>query len=104
MQVHLTDFYKLHNENPRENDFPNMNALKNIKIGDYIKVCNGKEKFWTNVMHVEICEKDLMDSKIIAVVNERLFETDDYDIDAMISYQFYNIYGIGSNIDLFIKN
>ena len=53
------DAQEQHKQSPESFDAPSNEELDNLKKGDTVKVCNGKERFWTIILSIT---KDKIDA------------------------------------------
>lgn len=65
---------------------PSLNQLKNLKVGDIVKVANSRERFWTII-------EEIHDETIIARVNSETIQTE-YQCGDLIIFDKKNIYNI----------
>ena len=94
MQIQLINAYEMSVQNPEKFEFPSNDELAKIKIGDGVKICNGKERFWTQVTNIQINNQNILDSTIIAIVDNNLIDSSEYDYGTVLSFNFKNIYDI----------
>jgi hypothetical protein len=66
---------------------PDHNDLNAIQVGDYVKISNGKERFWTVVI-------DMKEDDIIARVDNKLVATQRYTVNDIVVFKKENIYNI----------
>jgi hypothetical protein len=52
-KIQFTDAYEIHKENPTTFEIPTEEEINSIKIGSFIKVCAGRERFWVKVSKIE---------------------------------------------------
>ncbi len=83
------DAQEQHKQSPETFDAPSIIELSTLKKGDTVKVCNGKERFWTII-------KEITGDKIKAEVNNQLFDAKEYGYDCgdTISFEKRHIYDI----------
>lgn len=66
----LIDAQQMHKEHPESFSAPSDAELDNIKLGDIVKVCDSKERFWTKVQSVN-------NDKITATIDNDLLGMSD---------------------------
>ena len=87
------DAQERHQENPAIFWAPSQEELNEIKKGFSVKICNGRERFWVNVVNVN-------ENKLIGIVaNELIYETP-YNNGDKVSFFKKNIYQINSPRDI----
>ncbi len=86
MFIDAQEQYKLH---PDTFEAPSNKELDKLKKGDTVKVCNGKERFWTCILSIK-------GDKIKATVDNILLDADEfgYDCGDTISFEKRHIYNI----------
>lgn len=87
----FVDVQKLHRDIPSL-DVPDENEIKNIEVGDYVKISNGKERFWVEITESPHAVKDK--KQFTGIVKNNLLESDNYDIGDKINLRPRNIYKI----------
>jgi hypothetical protein len=82
---------RLVNAKKMANDAPESfhyweDEIKEMKVGDYVKICDGYERFWTTVVEID-------GDTIIATVSNVLLG-DKMNYKDLVSYKKYNIYEV----------
>jgi hypothetical protein len=88
MKYHTADWQnarQLHTENPDTFNWEEPPADFEFHKGDGLKICNGKERFWTSFVK----EKN---NKIIAKVNNELIWNYPYKYGSYVAFTRDNIY------------
>ena len=75
-------------------EIPDIEELRQIKKNWVLKVCDGSERFWTQVTEIEFDEDNIYDSKVTAVIDNHLYYEKDYDYGTIIEYKLKNIYAV----------
>ena len=65
----LINAKQMHQENPERFDWEDFSG--EIKIGNYLKICNGKERFWVSVCKI-IEDKNLYVGEIDFIIKNDL--------------------------------
>lgn len=78
----------MHQENPDTFEVPSSDEIKRVVVGDYVKVSNGKERFW-----VQIIEK-LTRGFFRGIVMNRLIIKTNYILGDTIQIHSRHIYDI----------
>lgn len=78
----------MHRENPDTFEVPTLDQLRALGVNNYVKVCNGKERFW-----VQICEKMTRGYYRGIVMNRLVFHTN-YILGDLIQFHERHIYDI----------
>lgn len=78
----------MHQENPDTFDVPSANHLKLIQPGKYVKVSNGKERFW-----IEVIEKKTRGYYTGIIMNKLLFYTS-YTLGDLVQFHRRHVYDI----------
>lgn len=81
------DAQKLHRENPKTFDAPSEEELANIRKGDSVRICNGRERFWVTVT----CRHG---SKIWGNVDNMLVDTTKYNVGDSVVFNTKHVYDI----------
>jgi hypothetical protein len=82
---YFTDAQKIAEENPATFSIIEVGALRRVvKVGAYLKVCSGKERFWTQVTYVN------GDFVKATVANELLGE--EYEFGEEVEFTLMNVY------------
>jgi len=84
------DAQELHRSYPDKFDVPNNNELDELKTGNLVKICNGKERFWVEL-------KEINDSYLIGRIDNELCTGINYDKNSIIMFEKKNIYSIYDN-------
>lgn len=85
----FVDIQKMNLENPNFFNVPNNSDIKNIEIGDYIKISNGIERFWIKI------NKYNKNKKILSgTIKTHLINKNKYDFNDEIIIRARNIYQI----------
>ena len=66
-------------------EIPEIDTLQCIKKNWVLKVCDGSERFWTQVKEIEFDEDNIYDSKVTAVIDNHLYYEKDYDYGTKLS-------------------
>lgn len=66
---------------------PSKKDLDNLKISDTVKVCNGRERFWTIITNIN-------EYMITATVDNHLVFDGGYNLGDTINFKKCNIYDI----------
>jgi hypothetical protein len=88
IRPHLINAQQMHRDYPDTFDVPTKDELRKIDIHQYVKVSNGKERFW-----VQICDK-LTRGYFRGVVMNRLIFFTNYTIGDVIQFHERHIYNI----------
>jgi len=89
MGFKFVDAQKMHKNHPRKFEIPSKEAIKDIKKGDFVKICNGKERFWVKVIGPG--EKKYSFS---GVIKNELIDPEKYNYGTKIEFRHRNIYQI----------
>lgn len=81
---------KMAKENPNTFETPTKQETDALKIGDHVKVCNGKERFWVLITAVG-------KNSFTGSVDNILVSTDEYPLGCLVNFKWIHIYD-------FIKN
>ena len=83
------DAQEMAERHPSTFEIPSKKQISKLKIGDTVKVCVGKERFWNII-------KEIKGGKIIAEVDNELVYTNEHGLDLgdIISFKTENIYQI----------
>lgn len=77
---------KMHSNYPDNFDIPTQDELDNIKINDSVKISNGLERFWAQIIEVNTLY-------LLGRVDNELI-TNDYKLGDIIMFERHNIYDI----------
>ena len=86
------DAKKLSKQYPEKFDIPEDNEIIKIVIGDFVKICNGKERFWVEVTEIK-------DDYLLGRIDNEIFTGLDYKKNSIIMFERKNIYDI-HDVDL----
>ena len=85
---------KMHEQHPRTFEVPTDVELDDIKKGDFVKISNGQERFW-----VEILSRK--NKTMRGVVDNELLDDSEYNLGSKITFRDKNVYQImKKNADL----
>jgi len=87
------DAQQMAKENPETFEAPTEEELEAIEVGWTVKVCNGQERFWT-----EVVEKG--DGYLLVKVDNMLVYRRGYNLGDILKIENRNIYEIHSRDDL----
>ena len=79
------DAQEMHKQHPDTFEVPFKSELDAIKEGSTVKVCNGKERFWTQVTDVD-------GDKLTATVDNNLIDSDGINLGDTIHFEKKNVY------------
>jgi len=85
--IKFVDAQEMHRKNPTRFDVPSATELLAIKMGSTVKVCNGRERFWVNVIGVN-------GEKLLGTVSNNLIGNDEIDFGDTIDFEKKHIYDI----------
>ena len=80
------DVKKMHSNYPDTFDIPTQDELDNIKINDSVKISNGFERFWAQIIQVNTLY-------LLGKVDNELI-TNEYKLGDIIMFERHNIYDI----------
>lgn len=66
--THLENAQELQRQHPATFEAPSLEELAAVKVGDSVKVCDGRERFW-----VTVTGKSLENNKLCGIVDNELF-------------------------------
>jgi len=75
-------------ENPQTFEAPTDKELKNLKIGDYAKICHNEERFWVEVLKVSVA------GRVTGRVDNDLVCEQPFECDDVINFRKCHIYNI----------
>lgn len=87
--VDFLDAQQLGREHPNTFAAPTEEDIAQIKVGDYVKVCDGEERFWNII-------KKMDGDIIVAEINNKLVCGQDYNLGDLIQFSKHHIYDIES--------
>jgi hypothetical protein len=90
IRPHFVNAQEMHEENPDTFEVPSEEELAALHAGNTIKVSNGRERFW-----IEIVEKRTRGYFIGIVMNKLLFYTN-YTLGDLVQFHKRHIYSIAS--------
>jgi len=85
---HFIDAQQMNQEYPDTFDVPNDDMIRNLDMGDMVKVSNGRERFW-----IEIAEKKTR-GYFDGVVMNRLIFNKYYTLGSLVRFHTRHIYKI----------
>lgn len=87
--IKMIDAQDVARQNPDTFFAPTIEELAAIKIGDVVKICDGKERFWTIVK-----EHDIESGKIVGEVDNNLISEQEYNNGDLLQFHTCNVYNI----------
>ena len=88
------DAQEMHRSHPATFHAPSAQQIREIEVGVAIKICNGEERFWTQVVSVKRKGKDPFRWLITAVVDNKLIGEVDYDCGDLVQFEGRHVYDI----------
>jgi hypothetical protein len=83
----FVDAQEMHRNNPDRFEVPSQEELDKLDIGDVVKVCDGYERFWTIITHVD---GDFLQASI----NNHLLDKDKGRVGDIVEFEKRHIYAI----------
>jgi hypothetical protein len=78
-----------HNKNPNTFWIPSQEEINNLRVGNYVKICENKERFW-----VELTLVDLDGGKLVGRVDNDLVHSHSFKYNDIIKFEKKNVMGI----------
>ena len=88
MFIDAQEMEKLH---PDTFEAPSKKELKNLKVDDSVKICNGRERFWVTI--TKIGKQN--NQKLRGTVNNNLVDPVEYDFGDEVKFEKRHIYIVG---------
>ena len=86
------DAQEMGRDHPGTFEAPTADELKGIRAGDFVKICNGEERFWAVVTVTN--EADPIEGAFRGTVNNRLVGDNEYDFGDLLEFRGRHIYAI----------
>lgn len=88
-EFNFVNAQEMHKKHPSTFEVPSEEEINNLFLGDYCKICAGREQFW-----VKIIEFDK--NEIVGIVNNDLVFTDEHGLrcEDKVKFSPENIYDI----------
>ena len=85
--ISFIDAQEMHRKHSHCFQVPNDHHLNKLKVGDYVKICEGNERFWVELTEVE-------GQKLSGRVDNDLFFTHDFECDDIVHFETRHVYNI----------
>ena len=99
ISAQLVNAQELHLQHPESFEIPCPDELKALAPYDFVKICNGKERFW-----VKITDVDVLGNNLTGIIDNKLIdEYIEYNYGDMVSFRKCHVYTIKEDIRKLIK-
>jgi len=92
--VELIDATEMADQHQSTFELPELEMLQEVDVDWILKVCDGRERFWTSVIAIKIDENNFFDTEITAKIDNNLMYSTEYNYGDTIKYKLRNVYCI----------
>ena len=74
-------------------ELPEIEMLQEVDVDWILKVCDGRERFWTSVVSIKR-DNNIFDTEITAKIDNHLVYSKEYNYGDTIKYKLRNVYSV----------
>ena len=89
----LIDATEMADQHQSTFELPELEMLQEVDVDWVLKVCDGRERFWTSVVSIKK-DNNIFDTEITAKIDNRLLFSTEYNYGDIIKYKLRNVYCI----------
>lgn len=91
--LELIDATEMADQHQSTFELPELEMLQEVDVDWVLKVCDGRERFWTSVVSIKK-DNNIFDTEITAKIDNRLLFSTEYNYGDIIKYKLRNVYCI----------